>query len=120
MKFASAFSPLNRCLSHQSTLVSSIVNYGVHYGRMFSPVGRNFIFCQRRYNFRSSELVSGSVDSRVVRRHFCLSISEQNLYCAEFIRELVSLRDCASVLVPHASFLSRDNIIEIINYVANL
>ena len=86
---------------------------------MLSPVDRNFIVCQRRYNFRSSEFVSGSVDSHVVRRHFCLYIGEENLYYAECIRELVSLRDSTSVFVPHTSFLSRDNIIEIINYVAN-
>jgi hypothetical protein len=45
---------------------------------------------------------------------FSLSIHEPNSRRADFILELVGLRDGTSVFVPHASFLSCDNIGEII------
>jgi hypothetical protein len=109
---------LGRCLTHHSTLISSVVNYGLQYGRMFSPVGRNLMYCQRRYHFCSSDFVSGKVDSSIVLRQFSLSTHEPNSRRAEFILELVGLRDGTSVFVPHASFLSRDNIVEIITDVA--
>jgi hypothetical protein len=53
-----------------------------------------------------------------VLRQFSLSTYELNSRRAEFILELVCLRDGTSVFVPHASFLSRDNIGEIITDVA--
>jgi hypothetical protein len=99
-------------------LISSVVNYGLQYGRMFSPVGRNLMYCQRRYHFCSSDFVSGKVDSSIVLRQYSLSTHEPNSRRAEFILELVGLRDGTSVFVPHASFLSRDNIGEIITDVA--
>jgi hypothetical protein len=85
---------------------------------MFSPVGRNFMFCQRRYHFCSFDFVSGKVDSSIVLRQSSLSIHEPNFRRADFILGLVGLRDGTSVFVPHASFLSRDNIDEIITDVA--
>ena len=60
---------------------------------MVSPVGRNFMLCQRRYYFSSSDFVCGKIDLSIVLRHFSLSIHEQSLRRAEFIRELVSLLD---------------------------
>jgi hypothetical protein len=49
---------------------------------------------------------------------FSLSKHEPNSRRAEFILRLAGLRDGTSVFVPHASFLSHDNIGEIITDVA--
>jgi hypothetical protein len=85
---------------------------------MFSPLGRNLMYSQQRYHFCSSDFVSGKVDSSIVLHQFSLSTHEPNSRRVEFILELVGLRDGTSVFVPHASFLSRDNIGEIITDVA--
>jgi hypothetical protein len=85
---------------------------------MFSPVGRNCMFCQRCYNFCSSDFVSGKVDPSIALRQSSLSTHESNFRRAEFILQLDGVRDGTSAFVPHASFLSRDNIDEIITYVA--
>ena len=34
---------IQRCLSSDSCIVRSIVNYGIYVGRMFSPVGQNVL-----------------------------------------------------------------------------
>jgi hypothetical protein len=88
------FFPQSVLLTSLHLIVSSIVNFGLQYGRMFSPVGRNFMFCQRRYHFCSFVFVSGKVDSSsIVLRQSSLSIHEPNFRRADFILELVGLRD---------------------------
>jgi hypothetical protein len=73
---------------------------------MFSPVGRNFMFCRGCYYFCSSDFVSGKVDSSIVLRQSSPSTHEPNFRRAEFILELVGLRDstsacfCATRLLP--------------------
>ena len=84
---------VSRCLSRYSILVSSIVKRGSQYGRVFSPVGRNFMFCQRRYYFCCSDFVSGKVDFSIVLRQSSFYSLELNIRRAEFIFELVGLRD---------------------------
>ena len=39
------------CLSHTSTLITYVVHHGIRFGLNFSPLGRNILFCSRRYGF---------------------------------------------------------------------
>jgi hypothetical protein len=81
------FSPQSLPITSLHLIVSS-VNYGLQDGRMFSPVGRNFMLCQRCYHLCSSDSVSGKVDSSIVLRQSSLSTHEPDFRRAEFILEL--------------------------------
>ena len=40
---------LRACISHKTPVVRSVVCYSMCHGRSNSPVGRNALFCPRRY-----------------------------------------------------------------------
>ena len=41
---------LQKCVSSDSSVVNFISFHGIFYGRSFSPIGRNALFCCKRYN----------------------------------------------------------------------
>ena len=65
---------------------------------VLSYIGRNFIFCQRRYHFGASDFVVGKIYSNALLQQFKSCKHEQRLRYAAFIRELVSSRDLTSAV----------------------
>ena len=55
---------INACLRNSSRLVRNIAHYGIHYGRYYSLIGHNALFCSRRYNFSFQDVSDGNVNVR--------------------------------------------------------
>jgi len=49
---------IQRCLSNDSYLIRFVAKYAVSVGRMFSPIGRNALFCCSRFNVAILLLIS--------------------------------------------------------------
>lgn len=107
-----------RCMSHQSSLIRDIATYGVQFARAMSPVGRNIVFCMRRYRFCIRDFMLGRIDMRHVKCYFSGSVSDKNIATAAFLKELVSLRERTSFFIPDASFMTQSELSDIISYVA--
>jgi hypothetical protein len=60
---------ISRCMSHQSLLIRDIAIYGVQFARVTSPLGRNTIFCMRRYSFSFHDFMLGRTDMRYIQGH---------------------------------------------------
>jgi len=87
---------LQRCLSSDSYAVRFIANYGVYVGRMFSPIGRNALFCCSRYGFSTGDLFK--VTPTVIHKH-CRSLISCELRSVTLVLlEMISVRDGAFCL----------------------
>ena len=60
------------------------------------------------------------IDMRDVRRCLGRSVPEGNIATANFLRELVSLRDRTSFFTPDSSFMTRSELSDIILSVATM
>jgi len=68
---------VQKCLTCDSELVTSVSRYAVWYGRMLSPVGRNVLHCSLRYGFvvhTGSEL-----NCQVIRNFYWQSVSRDDV-----------------------------------------
>jgi hypothetical protein len=54
-----------------------------------SPVGCNLMFSMRRHDFSLCDFMS----ERHVKRHFNASLAKKHVIAAEFLQELVELRE---------------------------
>ena len=51
------------CISHKTPVFRSVVCCGIFHGRSNSPIGRNVLFCPRRYGWAVKDILhSRSVD----------------------------------------------------------
>ena len=81
------------CTTHQSSLVSFIVQYAVNHARMLSSfLGRNALFCMRRNNCSVYDLFTGSV-KYIINSFVSNSLSESMRTSTSFLFELVLKRD---------------------------
>ena len=100
---------VSACLSSRSALVCFVSLHGVLYGRFNSILGKNVLFCCKRYNWFFEDFVLGLVDLKNVNfRNFCLSKLEFNqLNDAFSLLELLMLREGYLLL---SDFMSMDDI----------
>ena len=86
------------CLSHPSSLVKYVAHHSIRFGLNFSLVGRNVLYCSRRYGFDVSDLLTNNtrflsdtihsmrglklLEFRCVRLICCLSV-----YLLEMVRQ---------------------------------
>jgi len=100
---------VSACLSSRSALVRFVSLHGVLYGRFNSILGKNVLFCCKRYNWFFEDFVLGLVDLKNVNfRNFCLSKLEFNqLNDAFSLLELLMLREGYLLL---SDFMSIDDI----------
>ena len=100
---------VSACLLSRSALVRFVSLHGVMYGRFNSILGKNVLFCCKRYNWFFDDFVLGLVDLRSVNfRNFCMSKLEfSQLNDAFSLLELLMLREGYMSL---SGFLSKDYI----------
>ena len=48
------------CLSHTSSLVKYVAHHSIRFGLNFSLVGRNVLYCSRRYGFDVSDVLTNN------------------------------------------------------------
>jgi hypothetical protein len=116
------------CLSHSSHLIRSVAYYGVHFGRMNSPIGRNAMYCLHRYSLDYPSLFTGGNSISVknnIKMHiagFCgRQLSESQTDVASHLRELLLLRDdVLEFSSDNDFFLSKECIGDMINYLCLL
>ena len=80
------------CLSHQSSVVQSVAWHGVMYGRYHSPLGRNVLFCLRRYSCTIDQLLACR-SKFVVHSFVSGSHAEAQLSMANILIDCLMLRD---------------------------
>ena len=81
-----------RCVSHDSELIRFISQYCIKYGRSQSCIGRNSMFCMRRYNCNADKICSGLMND--VIKSFCVTSAESHhAATANLLREIMMVRD---------------------------
>jgi hypothetical protein len=109
------------CLFSRSQLVRSVAWHGVVHGRYNSVIGKNSIFCCTRFGWRVDDFVLGLVNLSnenffdVVNE----SIEQSQSNVANFLLELIFLREGYSEFDTNGPFLTRNDINSIISFVAS-
>jgi len=83
------------CITHQSTLVSSITRYSITYGQFSSPAGRNMLCCAQRCSCAVEDLIklfSGSVRS-VVNACVHRCVNDNQLQTVGLLQECIMISD---------------------------
>ena len=52
---------VRRCMSHQSSLIRTVVTSGMQFSRALSPVGRNVLFCVRWFRLCLCDFMTGQL-----------------------------------------------------------
>lgn len=107
-----------RCLTHDSMLISFIARQGVQFARAMSPIGSNMIHCHRRYHFSLYDCITGRRNAGHIARCICQFVPDERRSTAEFIVELINLRERSFLFVPDSTFFSRSELSDIILYAA--
>ena len=88
-----------KCLCNSSQLASAIANYGINYSRYISFLGHNAMFCTSKFNVNVCDIGSGVANVRwAVDRYVERKVEERQIQAADFLRELLFIRDDHLVL----------------------
>ena len=71
-----------------SELVKFIVKHGILFGGMFSPCGRNVLFCAERYGFSLNDVIDPGFSSHIVMQQYLDNISVDDLNATVLLMEL--------------------------------
>jgi hypothetical protein len=93
-----------------SELVKFIVKHGILFGGMFSPCGRNVLFCAERYGFSLNDVIDPGFSSHIVMQQYLDNISVDDLNATVLLMELCFIRDNI-FYVPE---LSKGNIVDLL------
>ena len=87
---------LHSCINHDSTLISSVAVCGL-YARNDSYIGRNILFCSRRYRCSVDDLISVCSSKHscnsVIQNYCRAQTPECRIRLADFLLECIMLRD---------------------------
>lgn len=90
------------CLSSPNKLVFSVARYCVMYARYGSIVGSNALFCCERYQWSYDQFIQNadvcSFSNSIAKRQFIKNLTDSELRNAEFLLELLSIREGYSAL----------------------
>ena len=103
---------ISACLYSDNEIVSTVARYGVEFGRMFSPVGRNIAFCNMKYGSSAYSLVHCRSALTSFKRQLTVCTNE-SVSQAAFLLELLMIR--SSLL--HVPMLDQEDLQTIINNV---
>ena len=82
------------CLYSDSNIVAGVAKYGLFYGRAYSTMGRNSLFCYNRY-WPASNLWTElpCLGPYEVRRIVMSKVADATSLCAQSLHELIMVRD---------------------------
>ena len=111
---------VSHCLSHKSSLIRRLAGNSILSNNVTSPIGRNLVYCARRYNFAVSDFLNGIIEpTHVIRLHNINSHSQARVTDVELLQELINLREGSLSFTDDPSFLSHDEIRDIIDYICS-
>jgi len=85
---------IRQYLCSSSRLVTAIANYGINYGRCNSVLGLNALFYSSKFNVNISNVCGGVVNvRRAVDQYAERKVEEHLMQAADFLRELLNVRD---------------------------
>ena len=89
------------CLQSKISVVQSVARLGVLVNRCVSPLGRSALFCCSNFGWRFYKFVNGDISmaNSVFLNLFHQSVSESDWTTAHVLRQVLSIRDRASVLL---------------------
>ena len=90
------------CLSHTSKFIRYVAQHGIRFGLNFSPLGRNILFCSRRYGFEVDDVFfhKFSYFRNVISSWFSSKFTFAQNCTADLLFECVLIRDGRAVLPP--------------------
>lgn len=110
------------CLLSPNKLVSSVANYCVVFGRYSSILGSNSLFCCDRFKWTYDQFCQNVnvcfYNNNLFRKRYRQNLSDSECFNAEFLRELLFIREGYFAL-PF-EFLTVPQINDIINTVATV
>ena len=108
---------VQRCLTHDSTLINFVARHGVEFARAMSPIGSSVIHCHRRYHYSLNDCITGRINAADIIRRVRQSVPDTSCTVAQFLRELVGLRERTVMFFPDTMFLSSSDISDFILHV---
>jgi len=90
------------CLSHTSSLVKYVAHHSIRFGLNFSLVGRNVLYCSRRYGFDVSDVLTNNTRflSDTIHSRARSEVTEAQLHEADFFCLSVYLLEMARQHCP--------------------
>jgi hypothetical protein len=105
-----------KCVSHNSEHIKSVSRFGVLFGRAESQVGRNIMWCLKRYRICLTEFVSGSQSPSFVTER--MREFETTRTYAQLFREAIELRDDRLQFSRTELCLDSTELKHLINYIS--
>jgi hypothetical protein len=103
---------IGACIRNRSSLVRSVATYSVVYGRYNSILGHNALFCAQRYRCSINDICGGNSDASI-RNCVHNLVEDSQWITADFLRELVSIRE-KSLVLSNGAFLSDEELFDMI------
>ena len=87
---------LQKCVSSDSSVVNFISFHGIFYGRCFSPIGRNTLFCCKRYNVTLFDF--NHIDKNYITRWYNNTLNDELISRVSMLAEGLFIRDGSYML----------------------
>ena len=88
---------LQKCVSSDSSVANCISLHGIFYGRSFSPIGRNTLFCCKRYNVTLFDFIH--IDTNYITRWYNNTLNDELISRVSMLAEVMFIRD-GSYMLP--------------------
>ena len=87
---------VSTCLSHTSSLVKYVAHRSIRFGLNFSLIGRNVLYCSRRYGFDVSDVLTNN--SRFIYSYARSEVTEVQMHEVDLLFECILIRDGQAAL----------------------
>jgi len=113
---------IRSCLLSQYKLVRSVTLYSILHGRYLSVIGKNLLFCCKRFSWNFDDFLLGDIDW--VNEDFMIfndnKLQDVERSHAQILAELISLREGSSVFDTGDKFLNHNEIKMLIDVIATV
>ena len=84
---------IRSCCNSESQLIKYVANFGVNCAKMYSPIGRNALFCSLRYNIGIQDVCSLLLTNEFFNLFQLSNLSADKIAKARSATELLLIRD---------------------------